>query len=286
MGVDVRIVAYAEREADAAEACRAAFDRFAELDDTMSDYRNTSELMRLCAKAGGPPTRVSVDLFHVMEAAIERARRSNGAYDPTCGPVVALWRRARQTRKLPSADEIAQARALTGWQKVRLDRKRRTIRLLVPGMRLDLGAIGKGYGCDCAQEVLKRHGISSALVEAGGDIVVSAPPPGHQGWQIEAPNAGASRPVLSLANCAISSSGDTMQFVEIDGKRYSHVVDARTGMALTSRAAVTVVGPSGICTDGLSTAISILGETQGRALAGTYPGVTVYFRTETGADNR
>src|SRR5207249_3892295 len=112
-------------------------------------YRANSELMRLCARAGGPPVRVSPELFTVLSRAQELAERSGGAFDVTCGPVVALWRAARRSHALPSLEQIAAARALVGWRKLRLDRRARTVRLLLPGMKLDLGGIGKGYADDC-----------------------------------------------------------------------------------------------------------------------------------------
>jgi FAD:protein FMN transferase len=280
MGVDARIVVYAKDRATAETACAAAFERFAELDTIMSDYRPTSELMRLCAKAGGPPVNVSRDLFIVLQRAQEVARRSGGAFDVTCGPLIALWRKARKTHIVPTSQEIAHARALTGWRKLRLDAKRRTARLLIPGMKLDLGGIAKGYADDCAQQVLKKHGIRSALVEAGGDIVVSGSPPGTDGWRIQVANAGGkTAPIKTFANVAVSSSGDTEQYVTIGGRRYSHVVDPRTGWALTSRVQSTIVAPNGLTSDSLSTAVSVLGEKRGRALVKTYPGVKAYIRS-------
>src|SRR5204863_5231810 len=143
----------------------AAFERIAALDTIMSDYRRDSELMRLCARAGGPPVRVSPDLFLVLRRAQEVAERSGGAFDVTVGPLVALWRQARKTGILPDPAAIERARALVGWQKVQLDAGTSTVRLAARGMKLDLGGIAKGYAGDEAQAVLKKHGIRRALVE-------------------------------------------------------------------------------------------------------------------------
>src|SRR5579862_5301967 len=128
----------------------------------------------------------------------------------------------------------------------------------MPGMRLDLGGIAKGYADDEVQKVLKQHGIKRALVEMGGDIVVSDPPPGSKGWEILVPNAGIDHAPdkLYFANQAISTSGDTEQFVVIGGVRYSHVVDPHTGQALTSRVQVTVIAPDGLTSDPLCKAIA------------------------------
>jgi thiamine biosynthesis lipoprotein len=127
--------------------------------------------------------------------------------------------------------------------------------------------------------VLKANGIQSALIEMGGDIVVSGPPPGKHGWEIEVANAtDPAHKLITLSDGAVSSSGDTEQFVEIAGKRYSHIVDPRTGLGLTDRIAVTVVAPKCTTSDGLSTAVSVLGAKRGRALAKSYSGVSIYVR--------
>jgi len=273
-------VVYAPDRAAAERACATAFERIAALDSIMSDYRRDSELMRLCARAGGPPVRVSPDLFTVLRRAEEVSRQSDGAFDVTVGPMVALWRQARKSGVLPQPAAIARARRLVGWKKLQLNERARTVRLALPGMRLDLGGIGKGYAGDAAQRVLKEHGVTRALVEMGGDIVVSEPPPGTDGWTIRVPNAGNDRgPAdLRLANCAISTSGDTEQFVIIGGRRYSHIIDPRTGIALTNRVQVTLIAPSGLTSDPLTKALSIPGPEARNKLLQAYPGVKAYVR--------
>lgn len=280
MGIDARLVVYAPDRPAAERACTAAFARIAALDTIMSDYRPDSELMRLCARAGGPAVKVSPDLFIVLRRAQQVSRESAGAFDVTVGPLIQLWRKARKTSVLPEPAEIEHARSLVGWQKVKLDEKAHTVRLTVPGMKLDLGGIGKGYAGDAAQKVLKQQGITRALVEMGGDIVVTDPPPGAEGWTIRVPNAGDDKgPAdLHLANRAISTSGDTEQFVVIGGKRYSHIVDPRTGQALTSRVEVSVLAPNGLTSDPLSKVVSILGVEERTKLLKAYPGTTAYVR--------
>lgn len=300
MGGRARIVVYASDQAMAEGACRDAFARIAFLEDIMSDYRPTSEISRLCAKSGGPPVKVTPELFFILRKSRELSRRSGGAFDVTVGPLVKLWRKARKTGVLPPQDEINAARKLVGWHRMTLDSEASTVQLKEPGMQLDLGGIAKGYACDEALRILKQAGIKSALVEMGGDMVVSGPPPGTKGWEIEVLNAGSTFNVqrsgfkvqgstskvqgsgantARLVNCAISSSGDTEQYVEIGGVRYSHIVDPRTGIGLTDRIAVTIIAPNGVTSDGLSTAVSVLGAKRGRTLASTYPGVSVYIRT-------
>jgi FAD:protein FMN transferase len=262
MGTWFKITLYASDEQASQRAAREAFDRIAALDQKLTDYNSESELMRLCQKSGGARVPVSEELFFILARAQDLSRRSGGAFDVTVGPVVRLWRRARRTGRLPEAQQIAEARELVGYRMVQLDEQRHTVQLQKAGMRLDLGGIAKGYAADEALIVLKRRGITSALVAAGGDIAVSAPPPDAPGWKIavarlgDAPSAPSSQVILH--NAAISTSGDTEQFVEIDGKRYSHIVDPRTGMPLTSRRSATVIASDGTAADSLTKVASVL----------------------------
>jgi thiamine biosynthesis lipoprotein len=267
MGTRFKILLYAPDQATADEASRAAFARIAALDGIMSDYRPTSELMQLCRKAGGDPVRVSEELFFVLSRADEVSRLSDGTFDVTVGPVVKLWRRARRTERLPDADDLKKALALVGYDKVRLDPKGHTVQLLVPGMQLDLGGIAKGYAADEALRELGRHKVTRALVAAGGDIAVSGPPPDAEGWTVgiaplEDPDSQPKRYLL-LKDAAVSTSGDAEQYVEIDGTRYSHIVDPKTGLGLVGRRSATVVAPRGIMADSLTKAVIVPGPERG-----------------------
>jgi thiamine biosynthesis lipoprotein len=277
MGTRFEIIVYARDKETAGKAAKDAFARAAELNRIMSDYQSTSELMRLCAKAGGPAVKVSGELFFVLARAQKVARESDGAFDVTVGPVVRLWRRARQTKRLPDPDKLKAARALVGYHNVVLDDKARTVKLLKPGMRLDLGGIAKGYAADEMLKVLARHGLTRALVAAGGDIAVKEAPPGKAGWSIAiaAVDPKKEKPgKLVLANAAVSTSGDAEQYVEIDGKRYSHIVDPRTGIGLVGRMSATVVAPDGITSDSLTKVVAVLGPKKGFAIIDKYRGVS------------
>ena len=290
MGTLFKIILYAPDERTANRAAKVAFERIAALDAMMTDYRSTSELMQLCHKAGGGPVRVSEPLFYVLARAQEVSRLSDGAFDVTVGPVVRLWRRARKTHELPDPAKLAQARALVGYQNVRLDEKAHTVELLKPGMQLDLGGIAKGYAADEGLRVLKQEGITRALVAAGGDIAVSGAPPDTKGWTIgiaplEDPNQKPSRYLL-LHDAAVSTSGDAEQYVEIGGKRYSHIVDPRTGIGLIGRQSVTVVARHGIMADSLTKVVSVLGPGRGLAIIDGLEGVSalVVRKTDKGIE--
>lgn len=290
MGTRFRIVLYAPDAALSARASDEAFERIARLDNTMSDYQSGSELMSLCHKAGGPPVTVSDDLFYVLSESQKLAKRSGGAFDVTAGPIIHLWRRARRRRELPDPKELRQARRLSGYKFLRLDAKARTAQLLRPGMLLDLGGIAKGYAADEALKVLARHGISRALVAAGGDIAAGASPPGEPGWRVgiaplESPDAPPSR-FLLLHDAGVSTSGDAEQHAEIGGVRYSHIIDPRTGRALTGRSSVTVVAPNASSSDGLATALSVLSPRRALALARSTPNTAALIVRATGKGTR
>ncbi len=281
MGTTFRIICYAPDREIAQRASTIAFDRVASLDNIMSDYHAESELMLLCSKAGGPPVRISEELFCVLQQSQELARQTDGAFDVTIGPVSRLWRRARRRQEMPDPSRLSQALDLVSYQNLRLDPKQGTAQLLKEGMVLDLGGIAKGYAADEALRILKERGIKSALVAAGGDIAVSAPPPGSKGWTIGIgplePRDESPKRSLILHDAAVSTSGDAEQFVEIGGQRYSHIVNPKTGIGLKGRMSVTVVAPLGILSDSLATAVSVLGPERGLKLAESYRGTSAFF---------
>lgn len=281
MGVDAKITVYAKSQGQAEKACSAAFERIAELDSIMSDYRKDSELNLLCAGSGGPAKRVSKDLFKVLEFSVKVSKATGGAFDVTCGRLVRLWRAARKSGQTPDGDAIGRARRVTGYDHLILNRRDRTVKITAQGSQLDLGGIAKGYAGDEAQKVLKSHGITAAMVEMGGDIVLSGPPTGAKGWLVRVPNAtpdGAPTDML-FTHCGVSSSGDTEQSTVIGGVRYSHVVNPLTGWPLTNRTQATVVAPDGLTSDPLSTAMTILNQAGQRELSKLFPKTKSYVRT-------
>lgn len=275
MGMQFKLILYSATAEAANRAATAAFDRIHQLNGVLSDYDPHSELSRLSETAGrGTAVKVSDDLWTVLAAAQRLAEASDGAFDVTVGPYVKLWRRARREKEMPPPARMTEARAAVGYRFLKLDPAQRTAELLRPGMRLDLGGIGVGYAVDESLIVLAKHGIRSALVDGSGDIVVSDPPPNQPGWRIgvaplEARTGPPSR-YLSLSNAAVTTSGDAWQFVELDGQRYSHIVDPKTGRGLTDRSLVIVVARRGIDADSLTKAVAVLGPGRGLSFLEKY----------------
>lgn len=274
MGVDTPIVVYAESESQAVEACRAAYTRISQLEQQMSDYRIDSELNQLCRAAVGRWQRVSRELFYVLWRAHRLAQQTDGAFDPTVGTLVRLWREARRTGRLPDAPTLQEARARAGYRLMELCLRRRAVRLKTAGMQLDLGGIAKGYACDHALRVLRRYRITRALIQMGGDLVAGEPPPDAPAWRIALPEGGET----TLARGALSTSGSTEQFVEIEGVRYAHIIDPRTGLGLTRLILARARARDGITADSLATAAAVLGAPSIPHLQRLYKGTRIEVR--------
>jgi len=282
------ITLYAPDQTAADQAFKAAFERVAVLENVMSDYDAQSELSRLCRQPAGTPVKVSRDLYRILEQGVRMAERSGGAFDPTIGPLVRLWRQSRKTHRLPSAEEIAAAKSRVGYRNLELDARHQTVTLKRSDLQLDLGGNGKGFAADEALAVLKQYGMGRAMVAASGDIALGDPPPGKTGWEIgiasiDHPREGLTS-ALHLAHAGVSTSGDTEQFVEIDGRRYSHIVDPATGLGLTHRIGVTVIAPNATLSDSLDTTLSVLGSDRGMKLVQSLSGVSALFVLLEGAE--
>ncbi|MFM8436362.1 MAG: FAD:protein FMN transferase [Planctomycetia bacterium] len=283
MGVPWTITVFADSPGAGREAVEAAFAEVRRLEGILSDYDGESELARLSAAAPtARPVPLGDDLWRVLSAAVEWRERSGGAFDPTVGPLTTLWRQARRSGVMPRPEKLVAARQAVGSDTLTLDAESQAAMLHVPGMRLDLGGIGMGYAVDRALAALAARGVTRAMVDASGDIAVSGPPPGATAWKIEVAalagrEGGAERGVVELVNAAVTTSGDAFQAVEIDGVRYSHIVDPRTGLGVPGPAAVTVIAADCTTADAVATAASVLGPEAGLAFVERVPGAAARF---------
>jgi FAD:protein FMN transferase len=282
MGVIFRLSVYGSDSDLANKAAEAAYARVHELNGIFSDYEGSSEVRRLCEVSGpGRPVKVSDELFTVLAASLKLSGETDGAFDVTVGPLTKLWRRARRREVMPETQRLADELKLVGAELVRLDPHNRTVELLRGGMRLDFGGIAKGFAADEALRVLRNHGLNRSLVDASGDIVAGDPPPDACFWvvaiealrsrppdqnstgeNITAPSL-ATVPRLKLCNGAVATSGDAYQSVVIGGRRFSHIVDPKTGLGLNQRSSVTIIARNGMMADGLASAVSVLGPEAG-----------------------
>lgn len=257
LGMEMRLVLAHEREADAAVLARRAFDLVEVYEATLSDWRERSEVRRLEHVAPGTWVSVSPALSQVLAIALEVARATDGAFDPTIGPLTELWREARRTNAPIDEARRRAALARVGHRNVEFDTLAGRVRFAVARVRLDLGAVAKGWILDRALESLVAGGAQAALVEAGGDLVVHGSPAGLEGWRVSVPRSGADT-VLHLMSGAVSSSGSSVQrLTDSKGRVESHVMDPRTGRGEPGAEPITVVGTRGAVTDALATALSL-----------------------------
>jgi thiamine biosynthesis lipoprotein len=266
MGGAARIVLFAPDESSARDAALAAFDEIESVEQALSDWRESSEVRRVeqrLREQPGDPVAISETLASCLVRSLEVSKASDGAFDVTIAPVVEQWRTAGRAGGLPPEAARRAALALVGWDRVQLVEGPTRALTAPPGTRFDFGGIGKGFGADRALSVLRSHGFDRAMVELGGDFAIGSPPPGEAGWRIAvATGLGDERILLTLASCGVATSGDLERFVEVDGVRYSHLLDPRTGLGLTTSIAVTAIAPDATLADALSSATSVLGPEQ------------------------
>ncbi|MDE0826820.1 MAG: FAD:protein FMN transferase [Akkermansiaceae bacterium] len=254
MGSVFKIALYTSEEGPARTAIADAFARAEEINTICSDYDPESELSKLNSRLNEGLFEVSPTLATVLAHARESADATSGLYDPTLGTLTKLWREARDNKVLPDEVALAAARKASGWQHLKVNLADNTVRIDQPGLQLDLGGIAKGFAADQMLAVIKRHGITRAYIAAGGDIRLGDPPPGANTWRVGLRTFGPDLPeFISVANCAVSTSGDLHQFVVIDHERYSHIINPATGLGLRDRIAATVVAPTATQTDPLAT---------------------------------
>ncbi|HTU24944.1 MAG TPA: FAD:protein FMN transferase [Pirellulales bacterium] len=285
MGADFNLVLYAENQAAADRAAEAAYHRVDELNMIFSDYEPDSELSRLSAASPTKsPVKLSPELFAILSRAQALSAASEGAFDVTVGPYVRLWRKARRAHAMPEREALAKARESVGYKFLVLDPAAHTASLSRGGMILDLGGIAMGYTVDDVLKVLAEHGIRQALVDGSGDIGLGDPPPGKPGWSIEVAASADGQPsrFVVLARMAITTSGDLFQHVEIDGVRYSHIVDPKTGIGLTDRSSVTLIAPDCLSADSVTKAIAVNGPERGLKMVAEIPGAEVLIRRMAG----
>lgn len=279
MGTQFDVVFYASDSLLAHQAYAAVSARMDSLNQVMSDYLDGSEINRLSAASGsGQWIHVSADLFHVLQKAQTMARLSQGRFDPTVGPLSQLWRRAVRRNEFPTKATLRQARRTVGYRLMELDSLSRSVRLIKANMRLDVGGIGQGFANDEAILVLRKFGIRSALLDIGGDILVGDPPPDNsKGWRIGigVEETGKSDTIVFLKNSAITTSGDTHRFLNYKGRRYSHIMDPRSGLGLRRFVRATVMAPDGYQADTLTKVFSVAGIRRSRHLLKKFPGATL-----------
>ena len=252
-----------------AQQCFALVDEYVLV---YSDYIDSSELNLLCAKSGtGIPFQVSAALMDIIQQSKTAFEKSNGSFDITLGPLSRLWRKARKEKIFPDEEMVKEKLALTGFNKIIIDTVLQTVLLTQKGMQLDLGGIAQGYIAQKVINFLKEKGINNALVNVSGDIAAIGTPPNMQPWTIGINLPQSNKELLNqklqITNKAVTTSGDVYQYMEHNGKRYSHIIDIKTGYGITSGRNVTVIANDATTADWFTKACSLLPVNKAKKLA-------------------
>jgi thiamine biosynthesis lipoprotein len=263
----------------------AAFDEVDRIDRLMSHYKADSPLSRVNREAAQHPVTVEPELFDFIVDAMRYHRDSDGAFDITVGPLMKAWGFFRGEGHMPAEDELAAARRHVGGGHVTLNSVSKTIAFDDAGVELDLGGIAKGYAVDRAVDVLRRREIAAALVSAGGSTIYAlGAPPGADGWDVALQDPIDSRKValaVRLKDRAISVAGSSEKAFEVDGVRYSHIMDPRTGRPAQGVLSVAVLTNSGTAGDALDNAFFVLGPERSRAYLQRLHGTeTIFFLSD------
>lgn len=254
------------------KAIREAFEALKKVDALMSTYKEDSEISILNREG---KAQVSEETLEVIEDAIKFSNLTDGAFDITCRPLINLWKKAKKEEKVPTEEEIEEATSLVGYQRIILEGNQ--IRLEKKGMQIDLGGIAKGYAVDKAIEALKKNNIKRALVNAGGDLYALGTDRQGKKWQIGVQDPREEDKIIDIIKVkdrAVATSGDYRRYFTLEGKRFSHIVNPKTGLTVQDvPMSVTIVGPGATTTDALSTGVFVLGPEEGMKLIESLPEV-------------
>jgi thiamine biosynthesis lipoprotein len=279
MGTKAIVTIYGMRADRADSAAAAGMREMHRIESILSTWRPQSDLSRLNAAPGGEPVRVPSEVIEVLGQAYAFSELTGGAFDVTARPLVRLWGFQGGEPVLPTDEQIEAARRLVGWRKISFDTQGSTVTLR-DGATVDVAGIGKGYAVDRCAAVLRAHGARRALVNLGGNMRAIGAPPGKNGWTIGIRDPESEADLigrLAIRDEAVSTSGNYENFVTIDGRRYGHIIDPRTGRPVDHALAVTVVAPTATAADAFSTGMFVLGPEGSRAVALIDPSIRAVF---------
>jgi len=268
--------------AGTAEIQEEIFNRLRELESILSANRDDTNIAAINRAAGIEPVKAAPETLQILKKALLYRERTDGAFDPAIGPLVKLWNIGTEEAAVPSPEAIQSAISLVNGKNVIIDEEAGTVFLAERGMRLDLGAIAKGYAADEAARIISSHGITRAMIDLGGNIYAMGEKANNKPWNIgiRDPEETRGQPILSLpvSNMSVVTSGVYERFFEENGIRYHHILDPKTGYpAHNGLISVTIVTPVSIDADALSTSTFLLGIEKGMRLASEVPATNAIF---------
>jgi thiamine biosynthesis lipoprotein len=282
MGTAVRVELWHEDPAAGQAAASAVMAEMHRIDYLMSPFKPESELSRINREAAQKPVPISREMYNLISRSIEFSRLSGGAFDITFSSVGYLYDYRKHIK--PTDEEIAKALPGINYRHLQLDPKQGTIQFARAGVRIDLGGIAKGYAVDNSIAILKQRGIAHAIVTAGGDSRLLGDRRGRP-WMVgirDPRRKDGMAALLPLADAAISTSGDYERYFEVDGIRHHHIINPRTGKSATGVHSVTIIGPDGVTTEGLTKSVFIMGVGPGMKLVESLPGIEAVIIDDAG----
>lgn len=276
MATTFTLYLYLDEASHASSVSDDVFDEIDRIEQLLSNYRESSELSRINRDAAAAPVTTDPEMMDFLTQAEHWSRASDGAFDMTVGRLMKAWGFYRHQGAVPPDDELEQLRAVTGWQKVQLDREARTVRFTARGVELDPGGIGKGFAVDAAVRILREDGVPAALISAGSSTLYGlGAPPGRRGWRVVVPGPLPSKRTLSvitLHNESLSSADCSQKNFVVNGHLYCHIMDPRTMRPVEGRIQVSVIDPSATASDALSNVVFVEPPEQSlRTLAASAP---------------
>ena len=264
MGTIFKVSVHSEKSRNKVEdIVQGSFKIAGEMDDRFSDYSAESEVSKFNKQESHIPFKISSELLELLTISQSLYHKTSASFEPAAGALTQLWRLSRKTKRLPDQKTLSLAIKASSFASLIIDRKNKTLTKKDHLTRLDFGGIAKGYTADKMLNYLQEHDLKSCSISAGGDVIVGDPPPGRLYWIIKINPFGDSNSEtmrVKLSNAAVSTSGNVEQFIQIGGKKYSHIVNPKNGLGLTTNHAAVVISNKGSMSDALATSISILGK--------------------------
>jgi thiamine biosynthesis lipoprotein len=277
MGNHFEITVVSDDEAWAQNRIDEAIAEIQRIEALLTTFKEDSQTNQINRNAGIAPVQVDQEVFDLIERSVKISHLTQGAFDITYGSIdKSLWNFDVKMKQLPDAEVAKASVSLINYQNVVLDRPDRTVFLKEPGMRIGFGGIGKGYAADKAKLLLQKAGVKSGIVNAAGDLVTWGTQPDGQPWTVAIADPNRQVPYfskLNISNTAIATSGNYEKYAVIDGKKYSHTIDPKTGLPVTGIKSVSIICPSAELADALATPVTVMGVQVGLNLINQLKGV-------------
>lgn len=280
---DITISAKSAPEAEA--YIDTAIVEIERIENVLSEWRQGTLVSEINRNAGIKPVKVTPELLGLTERALHFSKLTDGAFDISFASMDKIWKYDGSMTELPSEESVKKSVQKVGYKNILLDKKNSTIFLKLPGMKIGFGSIGKGYAADKTKELMISKGVTAGIINASGDMNTWGKQPDGNEWTIGITNPMNQNKVFAtfpLSGNAVVTSGDYEKFVILNGKKYSHIIDPRTGYPARGLASVTVFATSAELANGLSTSIMVMGKDAGLDLINQIPGMSCVIVDEKG----